>query len=114
MNLPAIYEAVVAKRPDLAVKGLALHKIGRYSWWRFEHIRASVTTADIESIAAALIFDLWFKALPAGIRLYMCDGDIAGMPGKPQWVVDDHHEGTHWGLRLTPIEALASYHLENK
>lgn len=105
MNLPALYAAVCAKRPELAVHALHHCKGRKKEYWVFLGMWIH------ERPAATMIFDRWFKDLPAGRRLYMNDGDMGGMPGPRRWIVEDHYEGSYWGLHDTPLEALAAYYL---
>lgn len=129
-DLPALYEAVVDKRPDLEVGpktviGTSLFWCGnidedgrirdeRDMGWHVgdDGFDAMLCGGPNAAIAAALIFDVWFKALPAFVRLYMTDGDIGAMPGPRKWLVEDVGEGKHFGLYPTPIEALAAFYLQ--
>jgi hypothetical protein len=127
INLPEIYARVVAKRSDLSVTDATLYWHGEIDgdgyprdprdigWFIGDDgFDATLCGGPNAAIAAALIFDVWFKALPAGIRLYMTDGDIGGMPGPRRWIVEDHYEDEHWGIYESPLEALAAYWLNEK
>lgn len=104
MNLPDLYNRVVAKRPDLAVKDLTPPIPGERSYWLLPNFLADDT--DGESITSALILARWVEALPESSMLYR---------DKDQWRVvqmclpfSKNYSGP---FAASPLEALAAFYL---
>lgn len=94
-DLPALYAAVCAKRPELAVPMLTID-VNPPGWslcgsWCGEHF------------AAALILARWVEALPVGKGVYHAETYDSG---EPRWWVFGN------ASMPTPLEALAAYYLE--
>lgn len=100
MNLPDLYNRVVAKRPELAVPNVT-HKA---DWWYGKVCGLS------PHIAAALILARWVEALPEGHWLAHVPPSSAIPGGWRVW------QSTKNGynvapLRSTILEALAAFYL---
>lgn len=101
-DLPTLYAAVCAKRPELAVPSLTVDT-NPPGWslcgsWCGEHF------------AAALILSRWVEALPTRCSLHHLEADHA----RPEeWQVRNLNQ-SEW-LRIpyapTPLEALAAFYL---
>ncbi len=109
MNLPALYAAVCAKRPELEVKidrGEGCEQRIERGWdaWQYNTHYGDgrqITNFTSDEIAAALILARWVEALPVGLCL--------ANETPRMWGVDGN--GTQYAFRPTPIEALAAYYL---
>lgn len=97
MDLPALYAAVCAKRPDLAVPNFVKLMGRKGPYWCFEGNYCP------EQSAAALILARWDTARPNSTLVYKCDDKYA--------VIGIGHLCHSSGYHETQIEALAAYYL---
>lgn len=109
MNLPALYAAVCAKRPDLAVKSMGIVPVMLYysetcfGWYwdddSLQHLRHVN-----HRVAAALILARWVEALPSCVCLQRSlDGWRCSSIASCGMMPSVRHS--------TPLEALAAYYL---
>ena len=96
-DLPSLYAAVCAKRPDLAVEGLRRKGCDWYQGCMYESDR----------IAAALILARWVEALPCGVCLVHGFGTGSAV----QWWIRLDEGTCCTPVSRTPLEALAAYFL---
>ena len=103
MNLPALYAAVCAKRPELAVDGLT-HKdcSCRVCGPRWTLTAPGSIGYPNDVIVSALILARWVEALPEWCDVTRVNNDTAS--GEQRWSA-----GLSEGP--TPLEALAAYYL---
>ncbi len=103
-DLPALYAAVCAKRPELAVKRLEYispSEVARPHWSYRNFYEA-------DDVAAALILARWVEALPVGFVLYQRTRSV----WECDWINDIWYEyKPQKNIGPTPLEALAAYYL---
>ena len=113
MNLPALYAAVCAKRPELAASVLYQTVIDAHDekpavcGW-FWHPASDVGFHVHADLAAALILARWVEALPCGVCLVHGFGTGSAV----QWWIRLDEGTCCTPVSRTPLEALAAYYLE--
>ena len=106
MKLAEVYKVLIEKRPDLAVQGLQPPQ-PYFSNWLLPNGREDDTREN--SIAEAMIFDKWLKALPEGHWLDHARSSVSGggwrvwRPRKNGFDADP--------VRPSPLEAVEAFHL---
>jgi len=98
-DLPTLYAAVCAKRPELAVPNVM--RLDDY-WMLLD---GNSQWELYESQAAALILAKWVEALPDGSHL-MVRGNI---PSERRWTV--YPSFPELDYYPTPLEAIAAFYL---
>lgn len=111
-DLPTMYAAVCAKRPELAVvfdrgEGCTQRLVYVHGGWQLETYYGEERQCIdfvLEETAAALILARWVEALPQHHELnHLVDRETA------RWCVSGIH--SNCAVRDTPIAALAAFYL---